>query len=397
MNRKTISGFITTSLAVTLAAVLTSCGKQGGLPQGTNEFPVETVTTSETVLDQIYPAVIKGKQDIEIRPQVQGFITRLCVDEGATVKAGQPLFLINDVTYQAALNQAIASQATAQAALATAELTYNNKKDLFNENIIGDFELQAATNALEQAKAQLQAAKAAVRSARQNLSYCTVTSPANGVVGTIPYRVGSLVSSASQQPLTVVSNIEDMHVYFSMTEAQLLTMSRNTPANELMQSFPEVQLQLADGSIYEENGHVNTISGVIDENTGSVTVRADFANKNHLLKSGGMGNIIIKQNYENVLIIPKAATIEVQDKIFVYLVGNDNKVKYTDIEVNPKDDGTNYIVTKGLAANDRYVTKGLTKLTDGMEITPVSEAAYEKAIQDAQARGKEQNVEKAFK
>ena len=378
------------------ASLMSSCGnKQGGLPQS-NEYPVITIQTNSE-MSSSYPATIRGKQDIEIRPKISGFITKLCVDEGSVVRKGQVLFTIDNVQYRAVLNQAEASLNSAKSALATAELTYNNKKELYNQNIVGDFDLQSAANSYATAKATVAQAEAAVVSARDNLSYCNVTSPSDGVVGTIPYRVGSLVSSSMATPLTVVSNIDEMYVYFSVNEKQILEMTRASEGKNVIEAFPEVQLELADGSIYTQVGHVSTVSGVIDQNTGSVSVRADFANPDHLLKSGGQGNIIITRKTEGVIIIPQAATAEVQDKVFVYVLGKDNKVSYTAIEVDPQNDGQNYIVTKGLKDGDRIVTKGITKLTDGAEIKPVTEEQYAKSLEEAQKLGRIQGNYKEMK
>ncbi|MDY5772737.1 MAG: efflux RND transporter periplasmic adaptor subunit [Bacteroidaceae bacterium] len=379
------------------ASLMSSCGnKQGGLPQS-NEYPVITIQSTNSEMSSSYPATIRGKQDIEIRPKISGFITKLCVDEGSVVRKGQVLFTIDNVQYRAVLNQAEASLNSAKSALATAELTYNNKKELYNQNIVGDFDLQSAANSYATAKATVAQAEAAVVSARDNLSYCNVTSPSDGVVGTIPYRVGSLVSSSMATPLTVVSNIDEMYVYFSVNEKQILEMTRASEGKNVIEAFPEVQLELADGSIYTQVGHVSTVSGVIDQNTGSVSVRADFANPDHLLKSGGQGNIIITRKTEGVIIIPQAATAEVQDKVFVYVLGKDNKVSYTAIEVDPQNDGQNYIVTKGLKDGDRIVTKGITKLTDGAEIKPVTEEQYAKSLEEAQKLGRIQGNYKEMK
>ena len=379
------------------ASLMSSCGnKQGGLPQS-NEYPVITIQSTNSEMSSSYPATIRGKQDIEIRPKISGFITKLCVDEGSVVRKGQVLFTIDNVQYRAVLNQAEASLNSAKSALATAELTYNNKKELYNQNIVGDFDLQSAANSYATAKATVAQAEAAVVSARDNLSYCNVTSPSNGVVGTIPYRVGSLVSSSMATPLTVVSNIDEMYDYFSVNEKQILEMTRASEGKNVIEAFPEVQLELADGSIYTQVGHVSTVSGVIDQNTGSVSVHADFANPDHLLKSGGQGNIIITRKTEGVIIIPQAATAEVQDKVFVYVLGKDNKVSYTAIEVDPQNDGQNYIVTKGLKDGDRIVTKGITKLTDGAEIKPVTEEQYAKSLEEAQKLGRIQGNYKEMK
>lgn len=223
-------------LVAALAAVLASCGggKSGGKPNfGDNEYAVRTVQGQDANLQTTYPASIKGVQDVEIRPKVSGFITKLCVKEGQSVKAGQLLFVIDNVTYAAAVRQAKASVNAAKAQLNTATLTYNNSQKLFKNNVIGSYELQSTKNAMESAAAQLAQAEAAYVSAKQNLNFCFVTSPSNGVVGDLPYRVGALVSASSQQPLTTVSNNSTMQVYFSMTEKDLLEMSKTQAAYTL--------------------------------------------------------------------------------------------------------------------------------------------------------------------
>ena len=228
-----------------------------------------------------------GKQDIEIRPKVSGFITKLCVDEGSTVKQGQPLFMIDRVQYEAQVKSAKASVEVAKASLNTMKLTVENKRELHKRQIISDFDLQTALDNLASAEAQLAQAKANLTNALEQLSYCTVVSPSNGVVGEIPYRVGSLVSSASATPLTTVSNIAEMYVYFSMTEKQLLEMTRNSGnVKAAISQLPSVKLKLTDGTIYAYDGKVETVSGVIDQNTGSVSMRATFPNPKHELRSG---------------------------------------------------------------------------------------------------------------
>lgn len=376
-------------LSVSLIGI-TSCGqKQNGRMGKSNEFAVRTLKTSETNLENTYPAVIRGKQDIEIRPKIAGFITKLCVDEGSIVKKGQLLFKIDDVQYAEAVNQAKASVKVAKASVATVNLTYNNKIELKREGIIGDYEMQTATNALASASATLAQANAALVAATQNLEYCNITSPSDGVVGSIPYRVGSLVSSSVS--LTTVSNIEKMYVYFSMNEKDLLTMTKKAGnIDSTIKSFPPVKLKLADGSLYSEEGKISTISGVIDQTTGSVSIRADFANPNYLLKSGGSGTIVIPYIYKDAIIIPQTATLEIQDKKFVYVVDENNKVKYTNVTKADVDDGQNYIITSGLKAGDRIVTQGITSLKDGATITPITEEAAAEKVKQAVKMGASQ-------
>ena len=358
------------------SVLLASCGGGGGRPTfGDNEYPVLEVGTSSTTMETTYPAVIKGVQDVQISPKVQGFITRINVKEGQTVGAGQVLFVIDNVTYQSQVRQAQASVNTAQASCNTAKLSFENSQKLYENKVIGDFELQSATNQYEQAKAGLAQAQAALASAKEMLSFCYVKSPAAGVVGTLPYKVGALVNTASV--LTTVSNNSSMEVYFSLTEKDALSMTQSS-----LGEMPSVQLRLADGTIYSQEGKVTKMSGVIDASTGSVQVIALFPNPEKMLKSGGSGTIIIPHSNSAAIVIPQSCVSEVQNKKFVYILQKDNKVKYTEIKVDPQNDGNNYIVTEGLKVGDKYVTNGITKLSDGMEIVPITPERYQQKIQE---------------
>jgi len=368
-------------LMISAAALLfASCGGGGGRPTfGDNEFPVATAGTSSTTMQTTYPASVKGVQDVQISPKVQGFITQINVKEGQTVSAGQVLFVIDNVTYQAQVRQAQASVNTAQAACNTAKLSYENSVKLHENKVIGDFELKSATNQYEQAKAGLAQAEAALASAKEMLSFCYVKSPAAGVVGTLPYKVGTLVSA--QNVLTTVSNNSQMEVYFSLTEKDALEMSKNAGGQSAaVSAMPSVKLQLADGSIYAHEGKVTKMSGVIDAATGSVQLIALFPNPEKILKSGGSGAIIIPHSDSTAIVIPQTCVSEVQNKKFVYTLSKDNKVVYTEIKVNPQTDGNNYIVTDGLKVGDKYVTNGITKLSDGMVIVPITPERYEQKI-----------------
>lgn len=363
-------------LFAAVAATLVSCGGGGGRPTfGDNEFPVTTAGTSSADMQSTYPAAIKGVQDVEIRPKAQGFLTQINVKEGQTVSAGQVLFVIDNETYQAQVRQAQAAVNAAQQQCNTAKLTYENSKQLHEKKVIGDYELKTSQNTYESAQAQLAQAQAVLASAKEALSYCYVKSPAAGVVGTLPFKKGALVSGSNV--LTTVSNISSMEAYFSVTEKEAMVISQQGLA-----SLPPVKLQLADGSIYGSEGTITKMSGVIDAATGSVQLIASFANPEKLLKSGATGNIIIPRVSTGIIIVPQACVAEVQNKKFVYVVGKDNKVKYTEIQVDPHDDGNNYVVTGGLKAGDKYVTNGITKLNDGMEIVPITPERYQQKIQE---------------
>lgn len=383
---------------VAVAVVLYGCGKNEGRPQfGDNEYPVMTVGTHSSQMETTYPAVIKGVQDVEIRPKISGFITRLAVQEGQSVARGQVLFTIDNATYvaavrqaQAAVNSAQAAVNSAQAQLATATLTYNNNQQLYKNGVIGAFELHNAKNTMDQARAAVEQAKSSVAqaqasltNAKETLSFCTVTSPAAGVVGNLPYKQGALVSPSSSPAVTTVSDISAMEVYFSMTEKDVLAMTRNAGGlNAAVDQYPSVKLRLADGTLYNHEGTVTKVSGVIDASTGTVSMIARFANPERLLKSGGSGSIVVPSINRGAIIIPQSATTQVQDKIFVYKVDKNNAVHYSEITVNPQNDGTNYIVTSGLAVGEKIVTNGIAKLSDKMTIKPISPKFYEKKIQN---------------
>lgn len=378
-------------LLAAVAVLFASCGGQKG-KMGDNEYAVRTIETQSTELQTSYPATIRGVQDVEIRPKISGFITKLCVKEGQVVRKGQLLFEIDNVTYQAAVRQAKAAVNSAKAQLNTSKLTYENNQKLFANNVIGTYELQSSKNAYANAQAALAQAQANYVSAKQNLDFCYVTSPADGVVGDLPYSVGALVSSSSTQPLTTISNISTMQVYFSMTEKDLLDMTKEKGGlHAAISEYPPVKLQLADGTTYGHQGKVAAVSGVIDQSTGSVSMRADFPNPEQLLKSGGSGYIVVTHVASNAIVIPQDAVAQVQDRYFVYVLGKDNKVKYTNVTVNPDNDGKNYIIESGLKTGDRIVVQGITTLKDGMQITPITEAQYKEKLKKTSQMGAHQN------
>ena len=337
----------------------TGC-KQAPPAQMETEYEVMTVSPADRMISSAYSATIRGRQDIDIYPQVSGTLTKVCVTEGQRVKNGQTLFIIDQVPYEAALQTAVANVESAKASLATAQLTNDSKE-----------------NSLLAAKAQLAQAKAQEVSARNNLSYTVVKSPADGVVGTLPYRVGALVSSALAQPLTTVSDNSDMYVYFSMTENQLLGLIRQYGSKEeALKNMPAIDLQLNDKSAYSERGQIESISGVIDRSTGTVSLRAVFPNKEGLLHSGGAGNVIVPVQKTAALTIPQAATFEIQDKRYVYKVV-DGKAQSSQVQVTRVNGGREFIVDEGLAPGDVIVAEGVGLLREG---TPVKAKAAQTPV-----------------
>lgn len=357
-------------------AFISSCGNKPSEGYIRQEFPVMTVALAPVEIQESYSASIQGRQDIEIYPQVSGTISRLCVQEGQMVRKGEPLFIIDQVPYQAALRKATANVHSAQAQVETERMEYNSKKKLFQEKVVSDYDLSTAKNALAVAEAGLELAKAEEIDARNSLSYTEVKSPADGVVGTLPYRMGALVGPSIAQPLTTVSDNSQMYVYFSMSENQLRNHLRQYGSpDEVIRQMPSIELQLNDGSIYNEKGNIESISGIIDRQTGTVSIRSVFPNKNKLLLSGGIGNVIIPHKEDAAIVIPQNATYEIQDKIYACKVKKEGKVSVMELSVEKLNNGKDYIVRSGLSAGDVIVTEGVGLLQDGMEINIKADVA----------------------
>ena len=347
---------------------MAACGQAPVQQQNVQAYETMTVATANKELKTFYSATIRGQQDVDIFPQVSGALTNLLVNEGETVKKGKLLFIIDQVPYQAALRTADANVEVAKAGVATAQLVFDSKQALYNENVISDYELQTARNSLLTAKAQLAQADAQRINAANNLSYTEVRSPVDGVIGVLPYRVGALVGPSMPKPLTSVSDNAAMFVYFSMTENQLLDLTRKYGSKDnAMNQMPNVQLILNDKSIYEVPGKVEAISGVIDRNTGTVTLRAMFPNPNGLLQSGASGNVLVPVEVNNCIVIPRTATFEIQDKVFVYTI-KDGLTQSLPIEVTRVNGGEEYIVNNGLNIGDIIVTEGVSLLREGTPI-----------------------------
>lgn len=354
--------------AVLIAALLLAGCRQHTTEESEQEYRVITVETTDVEYHDKYPATIKGCQDVEIFPQVGGRITKVCVTEGQRVCKGHTLFVIDQVPYKAALQTAIANENAALAAVATARLNRDGKKELFDRKVTSEFEVKKAENALLSAQAALEQARAQVTDAKNNLSYTTVSSPCDGVVGTLPYRVGALVSASISTPLTIISDNSEMWVYFSIPENQMIAWIREYgSADSAVMALPEASLFLNDGSEYEQRGRVESISGVLDSQTGSISLRAVFPNPNGLLHSGGAGNVALKEEKKGVIAIPQSATYELQDKVYVYKY-TAGKALSARIEVKAINEQRIYIVGNGLNSGDTIVAEGVSMLKDGMPI-----------------------------
>ncbi|WP_288844400.1 efflux RND transporter periplasmic adaptor subunit [uncultured Alistipes sp.] len=370
------------------AAVAVCCAAAVGCVEvpvaaGPEHYAVQTVATSDREIPVYYSATVRGRQDIDIYPQISGTVSELCITEGQQVDEGQTLFIIDQVPYKAALQTAEANVAAAKAGVSTAKLVRDSKKQLFRRKVVSQFDLSSAQNQLLTAEAQLAQAEAQRVSAANNLSYTVVKAPSKGVVGTLPFRVGALVGPSAK--LTTVSDNSEMYIYFSMTENQLLNLTRRYGSTAAtLQNMPDVQLQLSDGSLYEHSGRVESISGVIDASTGSVQLRAAFPNKNGLLHSGGSGNIILPSVYKDCIVIPQTATFEIQDKVYVYKVV-DGKASSAMIDVEKITNGREYIVRSGLEPGETIVAEGVGLLREGTPIVPKQPQAEPEAEAEAEA------------
>ncbi|SHK02503.1 efflux RND transporter periplasmic adaptor subunit [Epilithonimonas mollis] len=357
--------------------LLTSCSKsekkddKKELPPQPYEYIVAKSGPAENLTQ--YPARLEGIENVEIRPKIDGFVEKIYVDEGSQVSKGQLLFLIRNPQYEQSVLAAQAAVNSARAQVATAQMQVTKTKPLVDKKIISAYELQAAELALKSAKAALAETQAQLTNAQVNQGYTKLYSPVSGVIGTLPYKSGSYISSATSQPLTTVSNVSKIFAYFSINEKQQLDFFKHSTGSTIQQKIknsPLVELVLSDGSKYEEKGKIESISGLVDPNTGSFSMRATFPNSKGLLRSGYSATVQVPNSLENVIIIPQAATYEMQGKVLVYLIGAGNKVKSTEIKVENLPDGLTYAVTSGLKPGDKLIVEGIGLLKDDAEVVP---------------------------
>lgn len=375
MNKPSFLSILAASL------IIASCGKNdksaqaGGAPQ-IKEYKTVTLQPESATLNSDFPASIQGQQNIEIRPRVEGYIDKIFVDEGAVVKAGQPLFKISAPEYEQQVRTATASIKSAQAEVSSAKLAVNKVKPLVEKGIISKYDLESAQYTYESAMASLAQANAALVNAKVNLGYTTVTSPVNGVVGSIPFRLGSLVSSNTAEPLTTVSSIGNVYAYFAMNEKVMLNFTKDAGGslNQKIKSMPEVSLVLSDGSTYDQKGKIETVNGLINTETGTANFRARFPNPKGVIRSGSSTTVQIPNFVKDAIIIPQSATFELQDKMFAVVVGKDKKTRNANITVLDNSAGNYYVVTSGLKPGDEIVLEGVASLKEGTEIKPQNQS-----------------------
>ncbi|MBO9703265.1 MAG: efflux RND transporter periplasmic adaptor subunit [Sporocytophaga sp.] len=355
--------------------LLSSCSeKQTDSVDAPQPVEVITINGASATIENDYTASIQGKSDVEIRPQVEGFLEKVYVDEGSSVQAGQTLFKINDEPFREQLNSASAQLQAALAAITNAQLEIDKLTPLVQNKVVAEYQLKAAKGAYQIAEANATQARANLASAKIRLEYTTIKAPVSGYIGRIPKKKGSLVSPSDLQPLTEVSDVHEIYAYFSLGEKDFINFNSQYQGNTLtdkLRNIPPVSLVLADNTVYTYQGRITMVDGQFDKNTGSITVRATFPNSQGLLRSGNTGKVRMPRHHKDAILVPQSATLDVQDKIFVFSVGDSNKVTKQPISVIGKS-GSNYIVKDGVKPGDKIVFTGLDHLAEGIIIKPVA-------------------------
>lgn len=359
---------------VVLTIFLYGCGTgKAEMPQQqASPLPVLTLQSLPAVTYREYTASLEGKVNVEIRPQVDGYLAKIHVDEGAYVQQGQVLFSINDKPYREQLSNNSAALAAAVANEEKARLEVEKLTPLVENNVVSDVQLKTAKSGLQAAKAAVAQARAQEGNAKINVGFTQITAPVSGYVGRIPFKAGSLVGRGEALPLTVLSDVKEVYAYFSMSEIDFLHFSQEIEGKNVpdkIRHLPEVELVLADNNVYTSKGKIETVEGQFDKTTGAISFRAAFPNTEGLLRSGATGKVRIPRKLTDALVIPAEATFEVQDKRFVFTVGDSNKVTGKPIAVSGKSGGY-FFVDKGLKAGDRIVYAGLDRLRDGAVVLP---------------------------
>lgn len=358
-----------------------SANEGSGAQEAPPTIPVITLTNSTATTTKDYTGTLEGKVNVEIRPQVEGYLDKVYVDEGAFVHAGELLFKINDQPYQQQLNNAVAVMHAAEATLSNTQLEIDKVVPLVKSNVVSAIQLKTVQAAHNVAKANLEQAKAAVGSAKINLGFTKIKAPVNGFIGRIPRRLGSLVGRNDQQPLTTLSDVHEIYAYFSIGESDFINFKSQFPGKTLtekIKQIPPVSLLLADNTIYTHQGRISMVDGQFDKNTGSIMLRATFPNADGLLRAGNTGKIRIDQLHQSSLLVPQASTLELQNKVFVYKLADSNKLSRVMIDIAGKS-GADYIIKDGLKPGDKIVSVGLDRLHEGMVINPGSSPAPSKA------------------
>ena len=366
MKRKIVSALY----LLAIIGTFTACNAPKAEKTTTDGASYRTIVVSKSsqTLKTDYTAKLQGRQLVEVRPQVSGIITAIRIREGDRVRKGQTLFVIDQVPYKAAVEVARANVKSAETAVAAKRLTADSKTKLYEKQVVSEYDLQMARSDLASAEATLAQAKAQLTNAANNLSYTEVKSPVDGLAGMIPYRVGALVSSSIAEPLVTVSDDSEIYAYFSMNENRVLDMQQQYGSAEaFLKGLTEVELVMSNGQPYPQKGHLGAVSGIVDATTGAVQLRADFPNPDHLLLSGASAHVIVPTVLRDCLVIPQAATYEIQEKKFVFKV-IDGVARSTEVKVYRLNNGTDFVVESGIQEGDVLIAEGAGLLKDGTKV-----------------------------
>lgn len=356
-----------------MAVFIISCADKSQAPAASAPtLPVMSISYQAASTETEYPAALQGTVDVEIRPQVSGNLERIYVDEGTYVNKGQTLFKINERPFREQLNNALANLHAAEAAYLNAQLEVDKLMPLVQNKVVSDYQLKTAKASQKIAAANIEQAKAMVGSARINLGYTNVTAPVSGYIGRLPKKQGSLVASTDVEPLTSLSDVHEVYAYFSLGETDFIKFKSLYTGNTLgdkIKKIPPVTLILADNSDYPQLGKIDMVDGQFDKNTGAITLRATFPNAGGTLRSGNTGKIRLGIQHNDAILVPQSATVEMQDKIFVFTLNKANKVNKMPITIIGKS-GTDYLIKDGVKSGDQIVLSGIDKLQEGQVIQP---------------------------
>lgn len=375
--------FIVLILSIILLQNCTKAAEGSNAAPPAPELPVYTVISSPATTYQEFPTALEGKNNVEIRSQVDGYLDRIYVEEGAYVRAGQPLFKIDSRAYGEQMNMANANLQVANANIQKAKVEVDRLEPLVAAKVVSDVQLRTAKANYAAAVAAASQAKASVGGARINVGFTTITAPVSGYIGRIPYKKGSLISRTDPNPLTLLSDISEIYAYFSLSELDFIGFQNKYPGatlEEKLKNMPMVELVIADNSVYSEKGKMSIVDGQFDKTTGAISVRAVFPNTNGTLRTGNTGRVRMPQLMSNALIIPQESTFEIQDKTYVYVVGKDQKVTSKPITISGKTDNY-YFISEGVQPGEKIVYVGLGSLKDGVSIKakPISSDSLLKA------------------
>lgn len=372
-TRKEKKRIMTQSTAFTfiiISALIAGCSASGNVKHNKQEnqkIPVTELITKDTTLHHEYVSDIHAIQNVEIRARVEGYLEKVYVDEGREVKKGQLLFRINDAEYQAEFAKAEANLKNAIAEAKAAELEMKRVKILVEKKVVSNTDLDLAEARLDAAKARIEESESARANAAILLENTNIKAPFDGIIDRIPFKAGSLINEGTL--LTTVSNLSVVYTYFNVSENEYLSYIKNELKPGADNQNNIVELVLADGTPYKYKGKIETMEGEFETSTGTIAFRARFPNPDKILKHRSTGKVRLANDVDDALFVPQKATMEIQDKNFVFVVDKNNQVKMKSFVPKKRLDDF-YIVESGLEAGETVVYEGVQGLRDGMKIQP---------------------------